>query len=526
MKPDLPIDTLYGEPDTQDRHMRVLVVDDTSANRAMLAGLLGRMGHEVLQAEDGEQGIMLFHVHAPDVVLMDVMMPRMDGLEATRRIKALAQDRWVPVIMLSALGNHQDLLHGFAAGADDYLVKPVHYDILAAKLRSIGRTLGLQAVVAEGYRRLQAISSTVLDGLITIDERGIIQSCNPAAERMFGYGDGDLLGWNVARLMPEPYRSRHDEHIANYLASGEAHILGRRRELVARHRDGREFPIDLAVNEVVLGDRRLFVGVVRDISERKRAELELQTSNQRLQAYHDRAEGESELARMVMERQMLRPSVSDPGLRCLVRAASDFSGDLVAAARSADGRLYVLLSDATGHGLPAAMSVLPVTSLFYSMVQRGLPLAEIVEEINTQLCAGMPTGRFVAATLLMIDPSAHHGEIWNGGMPEGLLLDGDGAVLERFESRHVPLGIVDTPQDMAPRGFAWHGDCQVMLCSDGLIEASSPGGDMFGRERLHAALRGATRAARFDAVTAALAAHLGSAQARDDVSLALVDCPA
>jgi PAS domain S-box-containing protein len=507
-----------------ERTLRVLVVDDTPANRILLAALLGKMGHEVLQAEDGEQAIMLFHVHAPDVVLMDVMMPRMDGLEATRRIKALARERWVPVIMLSALGNHQDLLHGLAAGADDYLVKPVHHDILAAKLRSVARTLALQATVAEDYRRLQAISNAVTDGLITIDGAGVIQSANPAAERMFGFGEGELLGWNVSRLMPEPHRIRHDDYLAHYRATGEGSLVGQCRELAARHRDGHEFPVELSVNEMMLGERQLFVGLVRDVSARKRAERTLQDTNRRLQDYHDRAEGEHELARQVMERQLLRPSLDDPALRFMVRAATHFSGDLIAAARSDDGRLYVLLSDATGHGLAAAISVLPVTSLFYSMVRRNLPLKEILQEIDFQLQASMPTGRFVAATLLMLDEGARRGEIWNGGLPDALLLDADGSVRERFPSQHVPLGIADGPGDMAPRPFAWDGASQLVICSDGLIEAGDADGRMFGAERLETLLRATPAAQRFDAVQATLAEHMGEVQATDDLSLVIVDC--
>lgn len=120
--------------------------------------------------------------------------------------------------------------------------------------------------------RLRAILDTAVEGILTIDERGIIESVNPAALRMFGYTAGELIGRNVSVLMPSPDRERHDAYIANYCRTGQAKIIGIGRETVAQRKDGSVFPIELAVSEVRLSDRRLFTGFVRDISERKALE--------------------------------------------------------------------------------------------------------------------------------------------------------------------------------------------------------------------------------------------------------------
>jgi PAS domain S-box-containing protein len=131
--------------------------------------------------------------------------------------------------------------------------------------------------------RLRAIVDNVVDGIIVIDDRGIIESVNPAAERLFGYAPGELVGRNVSLLMPEPHRRAHHDYLASYLATGRAKVIGIGRELMGQRQDGTSFPIELAVSELPQGDRRRFTGIVRDITERKRAEQELKTLNAELQ---------------------------------------------------------------------------------------------------------------------------------------------------------------------------------------------------------------------------------------------------
>lgn len=123
--------------------------------------------------------------------------------------------------------------------------------------------------------RLRAILQTAVEGIITIDERGVIESFNPAAEKIFGYAAGQVIGHNVKLLMPEPYRHDHDGYLANYRHTGEAKIIGIGREVVGRRQDGTVFPMDLAVSEVRLADRRIFAGFVRDITLHKEAQKAL-----------------------------------------------------------------------------------------------------------------------------------------------------------------------------------------------------------------------------------------------------------
>jgi two-component system sensor kinase FixL len=119
---------------------------------------------------------------------------------------------------------------------------------------------------------LRAIVETSPEGLITIDQKGIIQWFNPAAEKMFGYRADDVIGRNVSCLMPSPDREHHDGYLARYLRTGKKRIIGTGREVRAQRRDGTTFPVELAVGEVVADDHRLFAGFLRDVSARRDAE--------------------------------------------------------------------------------------------------------------------------------------------------------------------------------------------------------------------------------------------------------------
>ena len=126
--------------------------------------------------------------------------------------------------------------------------------------------------VSESGERLRAILHAAVDAIVTIEESGAIESINPAAERAFGYARDELIGRNVSVLMPSPYREEHDRYIAQYLRTGKARIIGIGREIEAQRKDGSVFPADIAVSEVRLPGRRLFTGIIRDLTERRAME--------------------------------------------------------------------------------------------------------------------------------------------------------------------------------------------------------------------------------------------------------------
>jgi len=125
----------------------------------------------------------------------------------------------------------------------------------------------------KSQNQLQAIIQNAMDGIITTDESGNILALNPAAEQIFGYTMQEVLGKNLTILMPEPYKSEHDSYLKRYRETGIAKIIGvRAREVVALRKSGEQFPMELSASEMMLGGQRYFIGIVRDIAERKRAE--------------------------------------------------------------------------------------------------------------------------------------------------------------------------------------------------------------------------------------------------------------
>ena len=414
---------------------------------------------------------------------------------------------------------------GLEAGADDYLPKPLNFRILEAKMRSIMRTLGLQRSVVRTLRRSQAITDHMLDSLITMDEKGTVRSCNPATSTLFGYTEEELVGQNVKMLMPEPIRSLHDGFLTRYRETGKKTVIGDTREVLGRKKNGNVFPIQMGVSELILDGERTFIGILRDITDRQLAERQLLENADRLQRYHDAAEEENVLAREIMAKQLHRPGLDDPHIKYGVEAAANFSGDLAAARRSPQGRLYAMLADATGHGLAAAISAMPAVPVFYGMAGRNLPLGLMVSEMNTTLRQAMPSGRFVAVALVCVDEANGTLEVWNGGMPDLLWVNENGDQVQGFGSRQLPLGILPSDVlDVRPQKFQWKGTGQLVIYSDGVLEAENSKGVPFGTTRLVETLRLASTGGRFAALRDALSRHMDGEEAKDDASIMLLDC--
>lgn len=205
---------------------------------------------------------------------------------------------------------HRDKMIGMvgianrADGYDQVLVDSLKPFLTTCTNLILGvRTKLSQAAVEKSLReseaRGRAILDNAIDAIITIDHTGTIESCNRAAGKIFGYGTNELVSMNVKRLMPVEHSDRHDGYLRSYMRSGRGRIIGVGRELVGRRKDGSEFPIELTVNEIKLEGRKLFVGMLRDITERKANE------EQRSELTTELTERVRELNRLNEENAML-----------------------------------------------------------------------------------------------------------------------------------------------------------------------------------------------------------------------------
>lgn len=239
--------------------LRILLADDSQAVGSVLADQLRSNGHQVACVQSGEAAVAAFLDNPPELILMDIEMPGIGGLEAIRRIRRIPSPLRVPIIIITAHTDEANLLSSFMAGADDFLAKPIQPLLLDVRIQAMMRLIATQ-------RSTAAMIDSVAEGIIRIDRRGRITAFNKAAERIFGYGASEVLDQNVSMLMPPPFRDEHDTYLGNYVATGQRKVIGSAREVVGLRKNGEIFPMSLGVSEVEAPDEHFFVGIVRDLS--------------------------------------------------------------------------------------------------------------------------------------------------------------------------------------------------------------------------------------------------------------------
>lgn len=373
-------------------YLKILVADDTRSDRQILEAILKQEGHQVIGAADGVEAVERFRQERPDMVLLDAVMPSLDGFDAARQIKALAGESFIPIIFLTSLTDTESLVQCLDAGGDDFLQKPYNRVILQAKINAFNR-----------MRELHATMSAQRDQI-----------------------------------------AQHNRYL---------------------------------IEEQTLA-KQLFDNIAHSGC--------LDASNVR---YH------------------LSPKAV-------------FNGDVLVAAQRPSGSMMILLGDFTGHGLPAAIGAMPLASTFYGMVHKGFALTDVLREINDKLKGILPLGIFCCATFLEVNFRERSLTIWNGGLPDCFLYRRQTGKVEAVKSHHLPLGVLPSAQlKLDCQYFEMEVGDRCFLWSDGIHEARSSAGEMFGEQRLHAVFENRDAREIFKGILDAVHAFTGDRAVEDDLSL-------
>lgn len=379
----------------------ILVVDDNPDDLYLIRRDLLALGHRVAGVSTAVEALDHIAQAYPDVLMTDVGLPGMDGIELLKMVRARTDGSWIPSLVFTGSLDEATQMRALEAGADAYLCKPASREMLHAKLGVILRLKAMQ------------------------------------------------------------------------------------RQAEARNRE--------------------------------------------LARYRSLQEEEQRLARFVMERLINREALGDPAVSHWIASAAEFSGDLIAAARTPGNVLHVLLADGAGHGLAASLNVLPVTAPFYRMTERGFGIDAIAREINSKVRALLPVDRFIAATLVAVNFRERYITVWNGGNPGPLLVRPDGCVRLHFNRHHFPLGVVDDDEfDGTVDSHVVSPHDHLLLFSDGLIELEDAAGQALGVDGLGAALHGLSADLRLPKLTEIVHDLTGGSPPRDDISIAhiaLTDTP-
>lgn len=263
---------------------KILVADDDPLTRDYLNGLLLKDSCEMIFAEDGEQALKLAKTSAPDLLLLDVMMPKLTGLEVCRQIRTDPTLADVPIIMITALDDRNSRLQGIQAGADDFISKPFDSHELVARVTTIIRLNRYRRLHEEHekYERLVKFSS---DGIVLLNENGKILVTNPAFNQMADIEkESDVCDQTIEKLLDPADRIPFQLKLADLFSKRVATI---RFETALRQPNNKPFHVEIHGNLTPMENGQAAQLIIHDITERKLSEQKLQKAHEKLvAAYH------------------------------------------------------------------------------------------------------------------------------------------------------------------------------------------------------------------------------------------------
>ncbi len=361
-------------PEPQKRPL-VLMVDDTPANLELLSDLLTTHGFEVSVAEDGEGALQQVDYIRPALILLDVLMPNMDGFTACKRLKERPDTGEIPVIFMSALTDTIDKVRGFELGAVDYITKPFQQEEVLARITAHLAVHELKARLKESEERLLRIIESVMDAIIVLDREARILLFNRAAERVFRSPAEAAVGAECSKFLTPPLHRRLEEYMNAGLPQAPIWIPDGHRALRA---DGESFPVEVSISHAETNGRTLYTVVLRDVLERHQAEAE----RQRLQGINLYLQEELRVAHPGQQ-----PVGSTRGLRAVMDRARQVAGTDAS----------VLISGETGTGKEVIARSIHALSRRGDKVMVKLNCAAIPRDLVESELFGHEKGAFTGA---------------------------------------------------------------------------------------------------------------------------------
>ena len=343
----------------------ILIVDDESQNCRLLEALLRPEGHLTRCAANGEEAMAMIAEQAPDLILLDIMMPGMDGYQVARLLKTDPATAHIPIIMITALTDANARLLSLNAGVEEFLSKPVDRVELWLRVRNLlrlkefgdflqnhGRLLEeqvkqqVQARKAESEQaeeRFRNIIDLAEDAVIAMDQDQQILVFNQGAERIFGYSAAEIKGQSLSLLLPARFNQSHNGHIQNFSSTpARSQHMMPNREIYGLRRNGSEFPAEASISKMQENGKLLYTVILRDITERKQAKDEILRLNAGLEERVRQRTAQLQAANLELE--AFSYSVSHD-LRTPLSAIAGFSGlldkELGTSVESTRGKHYL-----------------------------------------------------------------------------------------------------------------------------------------------------------------------------------------
>ena len=296
---------LAEAPVEQHEEERILLVDDNPTNLQVLLQTLSGRGYKLLIAKNGESALRIAGKAKPALVLLDIMMPGMDGYEVCHRLKESPETRNITVIFLSALDDTKDKVRGLETGAVDFISKPFQAEEVIARVQTQLKIHKLEQALSARNRQLEADKARILgsmnEGIFGLDRLGLITFANPAASAMTGWSIEQLTGQNLIQLMKGDKNAT--SNLSGPLAPIEVSLIKGVSKTVENatflHSDGSPFPVDFSCTPIMENSSPSGAVVVfRDISEKKRQQEALQKALDELESQKEQLTHVSRLSTM------------------------------------------------------------------------------------------------------------------------------------------------------------------------------------------------------------------------------------